>query len=90
MTKGYRSQPRVLDDDTRPLHGGSTLVGVRAVEEIMRPDTRSETRLHADEAQALRWLKRRLEWEEILAALRDSGDGTLREPAPQRREPAAA
>jgi len=90
MTKGYRSQPRVLDDDIRPLHAGSTLVDMGAVEEIMRPDTRSENRLHSDDERALRWLKRRLEWEEILAALRDAGDQRHPEPAPQRREPAAA
>ena len=56
----------------------------------MRPDTRSENRLHSDNERALRWLKRRLEWEEILAALRDPGDRRLLEPAPQHREPAAA
>jgi hypothetical protein len=62
---------------------------MRAVEEIMRSDTRSESRLHTDEERALRWLKRSLEWEEILAALRDVGDGRQSQPA-QRREPAAA
>ena len=59
---------------------------MRAVEEIMR----SETRIRTDDEQALRWLKRSLEWEEILTALRDAGDGRQSQPAPQRREPAAA
>jgi hypothetical protein len=66
---------------------------MRAVEEIMRSDTRSdrsETRQRTDEERARRWLERRLEWEQILASLRDAGDGKESQPAPQRREPAAA
>jgi hypothetical protein len=95
MTKGYRSQPGVLVDDIRPLHGASTLVVMRAVEEIMRPemrsaDMRSETRVHSDDERALRWLKHRLEWEEILGALRDAGGRRVPAPARARQEPAAA
>jgi hypothetical protein len=59
---------------------------MRAAEVIMR----TEKRLHPDNERALLWLKRSLEWEQILDALRDTGGRDRHEPAPQQQEPAAA
>jgi hypothetical protein len=52
----------------------------------------TDLRSRPDEVQALRWLQRRLEWEQLLGALRDAGRGRDREPAPApgEQEPAAA
>jgi hypothetical protein len=38
----------------------------------------------------MRWLERRLEWEGILAALRDAAAGGCADPAPAQQETAAA
>ncbi len=51
---------------------------------------RTENRPSADEERARRWLQRRLEWEDILAALRDAGRGRCAAPEPAEQEPAAA
>jgi hypothetical protein len=57
-----------------------------AVEEIMR----SENQLHSDDERAREWLKRRLEWEGILSALREASRGDRPAPVTHRREPTAA
>ena len=49
-----------------------------------------DMRLRADEERALAWLKRRLEWEDILSALRDATNGIPAERATAAKEPAAA
>jgi hypothetical protein len=49
----------------------------------------TETRRRPDEDRAREWLKRQLEWEEILVSLRDSGDRSARR-RPPGREAAAA
>ncbi len=57
----------------------------------MRADMRLQTNeAQTSEAEALRWLRRRLEWEQILTELRDAGSGHEREPKRADREPAAA
>jgi hypothetical protein len=48
-----------------------------------------ETRRRPDEDRAREWLRSQLEWEEILLALRDTGDGSTRR-RPPGREAAAA
>ncbi len=52
----------------------------------MSPDFRQR----ADDERALLWLKRRLEWEELFAALRETGGRRRVEPACPQEEPAAA
>jgi hypothetical protein len=49
----------------------------------------TETRRRPDEDRAREWLKRQLEWEEILLALRDSGDRSARRHPPGREAAAA-
>ena len=58
----------------------------------MKPDTTftPDTTLNPDDERALRWLQRRLEWEEILGALRAAGRRETIAPAPPKQEPAAA
>ena len=51
---------------------------------------RADMRLQSDDERALRWLKRQLEWEEILAELRSVGGPRHAEREPQAQEPAAA
>jgi hypothetical protein len=46
--------------------------------------------MSSDDERALRWLKRRLEWEELLAELRAAGGGRRGVPAASQQEPAAA
>jgi hypothetical protein len=50
----------------------------------------ADMRMRSDEEHALRWLKRRLEWEDILTALRDAGQEGRTGPADIEQEPAAA
>ncbi|MDQ1458890.1 MAG: hypothetical protein QOI08_374 [Actinomycetota bacterium] len=50
----------------------------------------TDMRQRAEEDRALRWLKRRLEWENILSALREAGQGRPAEPTVAEQEPAAA
>jgi len=49
----------------------------------------ADMRKRVDEEHALRWLKRRLEWEDILEALRNAGQEARTTPA-EMQEPAAA
>jgi len=49
----------------------------------------TETRRRPDEDRAREWLRRQLEWEQTLSALRDSGDHAARR-RPPGREAAAA
>lgn len=57
----------------------------------MRADMRLQTNhVHTSEAEALRRLRRRLEWEQILTELRDAGSGRERGPKRADRETAAA
>ena len=57
--------------------------------EVGRPIDHSARRRGPDEDRARSWLRSQLEWEEILAALRDAtGRSTRRRPP--GREPAAA
>jgi hypothetical protein len=49
----------------------------------------TETRRTLDRDRARQWLKRQLEWEEILLALRDSGDRSARRRPPGREATAA-
>jgi hypothetical protein len=51
---------------------------------------RSDFEQRSDRDCALRWLDQRLEWERILAALRDAAAGGRADPAPAQQEPAAA
>ena len=50
----------------------------------------TEMRQRAEADSALRWLKRRLEWENLLTALRDNGQASPAEPTAAEPEPAAA
>jgi hypothetical protein len=43
-----------------------------------------------DEERARDWLRRQLQWEDVLDALRDAHRGERPAARPQRREPAAA
>jgi hypothetical protein len=49
----------------------------------------TDTRRRPDEDRAREWLRSQLEWEDILLALRDSGDRSTRR-RPPGREAAAA
>ena len=56
----------------------------------MTAHTQFRTNDQRDDASALRWLKSRLEWEDLLSALRASTGTRPPEVAPGEREPAAA
>ena len=51
---------------------------------------KADIRQRAEADRALRWLKRRLEWENLLLALRDAGQESPAEPTAAEQEPAAA
>jgi ribosomal protein S21 len=51
---------------------------------------KTDMRQRVEEDRALRWLKRRLEWENILSALREAGQESPAEPTAAEQEPAAA
>jgi hypothetical protein len=69
------------------LHASPTLMPMPLME--AGPMT-TDMRQRAEEDRALRWLKRRLEWENILSALREAGQGRPAEPTVAEQEPAAA
>ena len=52
-------------------------------------DMTGDARRRPDNDRAREWLRRQLEWEEILAALRDAGDSSVPRRRPGRKAAAA-
>src|SRR4051794_14569540 len=92
IRRGYRWQPRVLVGVTCLLHRRPKVSVMRR--QVMSTDIRTNPneRGRGDELaaeHALRWLRSRLAWEQLLVALREAGDPDRAESAP-RTKPAAA